>query len=158
MTRTLARGRAALLTVPRTSSTAGSGAWDLAGAATMIIAVATASARNRRINPLRSMSETALGNAAPGHLSFPAPKNSRTFRAESYADVTPAARRCNPRNGLFRSGGRAGCQPAGPPAAGRTGGPPVDQPASGRRSSGDNPVYPEQVRLRPLIDRRAHQD
>src|SRR5438128_2692633 len=55
MTRAFQTGRAALDTVPSTCSAAGSGASDLAGTATAIIAAVMAIARNWRIYPLRSV-------------------------------------------------------------------------------------------------------
>src|SRR5688500_15694443 len=53
MTRALATGRAALVTVPRTSRTGGTGVSDRAGAAAAKTTTAMANVRNRRINLLR---------------------------------------------------------------------------------------------------------
>src|SRR5687768_6440996 len=110
MTRALATGRAAWVTLPRTSRTGGTGVSDRAGAAAAKMTTAMANVRNRRINLLRLLKADDQENAAPGHLAFPGMQcASYTWKAEGGLCVTDRT--------LGRGSWSGGLQAAGSPSA-----------------------------------------
>src|SRR5688572_3206461 len=101
MTRTLAAGRAATVTVPRTWSAEGSGAEECAGAAAATSAAAMAMIRNRRINLLRQVRrENPLSERAPQPPHFPEPmlpgEYARGIVHPSADEVFPVTNPCHP--------------------------------------------------------------